>query len=197
MTATRLIIVAVGGQGNLLASKVLGEAALLSGVPVRMSEIHGMAQRGGVVESAIIFGDTKSSIIADGEADILVGFEPSETLRALVKCNADSTVITNLAPVPPFTVAIGKGVYPDLDEVQALIKEKTARLISLDAAALATQAGTVMSVNIVLLGALIQTGILPIPRENLEEAIRTKTKAAFVDVNLKAFDLGFKAAQSA
>ena len=65
MTATRLIIVAVGGQGNLLASKVLGEAALLSGVPVRMSEIHGMAQRGGVVESAIIFGDTWSSIIAD------------------------------------------------------------------------------------------------------------------------------------
>ena len=70
MTATRLIIVAVGGQGNLLASKVLGEAALLSDVPVRMSEIHGMAQRGGVVESAIVFGDTKSSIIADGEADI-------------------------------------------------------------------------------------------------------------------------------
>jgi indolepyruvate ferredoxin oxidoreductase beta subunit len=194
MTATRLIIVAVGGQGNLLASKVLGEAALLSGVPVRMSEIHGMAQRGGVVESAIVFGDTGSSIIADGEADILVGFEPSETLRALVKCNANSTVITNLAPVPPFTVAIGKGVYPDLGQVQALIKAKTARLISLDAAALATQAGTVMSVNIVLLGALIQTGILPIPRKNLEEAIRTKTKAAFVDVNLKAFDLGFKAA---
>lgn len=197
MTATRLIIVAVGGQGNLLASKVLGEAALLSGVPVRMSEIHGMAQRGGVVESAIIFGDTKSSIIADGEADILVGFEPSETLRALPKCNAATTVITNLAPVPPFTVAIGKGTYPDLDQAQALIKEKTARLISLDAAALATQAGTVMSVNIVLLGALIQTGILPIPREKLEEAIRTKTKAAFVDVNLKAFDLGFKAAQDA
>ncbi|PID39172.1 MAG: pyruvate ferredoxin oxidoreductase [Proteobacteria bacterium] len=197
MTTTKLIIVAVGGQGNLLASKVLGEAALLSGVPVRMSEIHGMAQRGGVVESAIVLGDNKSSIISDGEADILVGFEPSETLRALNKCNANTTVITNLAPVPPFTVAIGKGVYPDLDEVQALIKAKTARLISLDAAALAIQAGTVMSVNIVLLGALIQTGILPIPRENLEEAIRTKTKAAFVEMNLNAFELGFNAAANA
>ena len=197
MTATRLIIVAVGGQGNLLASKVLGEAALLSDVPVRMSEIHGMAQRGGVVESAIVFGDTKSSIIADGEADILVGFEPSETLRALPKCNADTTVITNLAPVPPFTVAIGKGVYPDLDQAQKLIKAKTARLIAFDAAALATRAGAVMSVNIVLLGALIQTGILPIPRENLEAAIRRKTKAAFVDINLKAFDLGFNAAANA
>jgi indolepyruvate ferredoxin oxidoreductase beta subunit len=77
METTRLIIVAVGGQGNLLASKVLGDAALIAGVPVRMSEIHGMAQRGGVVESAIVFGDAESSIISDGEADILLGFEPA------------------------------------------------------------------------------------------------------------------------
>ena len=97
METTRLIIVAVGGQGNLLASKVLGEAALISGVPVRMSEIHGMAQRGGVVESAIVFGDATSSIISDNEADILLGFEPSETLRALNRCNKNTKVITNTA----------------------------------------------------------------------------------------------------
>ena len=197
MKTTRLIIVAVGGQGNLLASKVLGQAALLSGVPVRMSEIHGMAQRGGVVESAIVFGDASSTIISDSEADVLVGFEPSETLRAMNKCNADTTVITNLAPLPPFTVAIGRGTYPDLDQVQNLIKAKTRRLIAFDAVERATTAGNVMSVNIVLLGALIQTGILPIPKENLEEAIRTKTKKAFVDVNLKAFELGFNAAANA
>ena len=89
---------AVGGQGNLLASRVIGEAALLSDVPVRMSEIHGMAQRGGVVESAIVFGDGKSTIISDGEADILVGFEPAETLRALNKCNKNTVVVTNLSP---------------------------------------------------------------------------------------------------
>lgn len=197
MKTTRLIIVAVGGQGNLLASKVLGQAALLSGVPVRMSEIHGMAQRGGVVESAIVFGDASSTIISDSEADVLVGFEPSETLRAMNKCNADTTVITNLAPLPPFTVAIGRGTYPDLDQVQNLIKAKTRRLIAFDAVERASTAGNVMSVNIVLLGALIQTGILPIPKENLEEAIRTKTKKAFVDVNLKAFELGFIAAANA
>ncbi|MCB2146088.1 MAG: indolepyruvate oxidoreductase subunit beta [Deltaproteobacteria bacterium] len=197
MKTTRLIIVAVGGQGNLLASKVLGQAALLSGVPVRMSEIHGMAQRGGVVESAIVFGDASSTIISDSEADVLVGFEPSETLRAMNKCNAGTTVITNLAPLPPFTVAIGRGTYPDLDQVQDLIKAKTRRLIAFDAVERATAAGNVMSVNIVLLGALIQTGILPIPKENLVEAIRTKTKKAFVDVNLKAFDLGFIAAANA
>lgn len=197
MKTTRLIIVAVGGQGNLLASKVLGQAALLSGVPVRMSEIHGMAQRGGVVESAIVFGDASSTIISDSEADVLVGFEPSETLRAMNKCNADTTVITNMAPLPPFTVAIGRGTYPDLDQVQNLIKAKTRRLIAFDAVERATAAGNVMSVNIVLLGALIQTGILPIPKGFLMEAIRTKTKKAFVDVNLKAFELGFIAAANA
>ncbi|MFO7712988.1 indolepyruvate oxidoreductase subunit beta [Desulfosarcina sp.] len=197
MQTKRLIIVAVGGQGNLLASKVLGEAALLSGVPVRMSEIHGMAQRGGVVESAIVFGDAKSTIISNGEADVLVGFEPSETLRALNKCNADTTVITNMAPLPPYTVAIGRGTYPDLDRVRTLIKTKTKRLIAFDAVELARSAGSVMAVNIVLLGALIQTNLLPIPRENLEQAIRTTTKKAFVDANLKAFEMGFSAAGNA
>lgn len=194
METKRLIIVAVGGQGNLLASKVLGEAALLSGVPVRMSEIHGMAQRGGVVESAMVFGDARSTIIADGEADVLVGFEPSETLRALNKCNPGTVVVTNLAPLPPFTVAIGKGVYPDVDRAQALMQAKTARLIAFDAAALAREAGNAMSVNMVLLGALIQTGVLPLSAEKVKAAMQTTTKKTFLATNLKAFDLGYEAA---
>jgi indolepyruvate ferredoxin oxidoreductase beta subunit len=195
MDTIRLIIVAVGGQGNLLAAKVLGEAALLSGVPIRMSEIHGMAQRGGVVESAIIFGDAKSTIIADGEANMLVGFEPSETLRAMNKCNSDTVVITNLAPLPPFTVALGKGVYPDLGTLQQLIRRRTARLISFDAVALAKEAGNVMAVNMVLMGALIQTGILPVSKENVLTAIETRTKKAFTDINIEAFRLGFSIAE--
>jgi indolepyruvate ferredoxin oxidoreductase, beta subunit len=195
MKTTRLIIVAVGGQGNLLASKVLGEAALLSDIPIRMSEIHGMAQRGGVVESAVIFGGAESTIISDGEADVCVGFEPSETLRALKRCNSKTVVITNLSPLPPFTVAIGKGVYPDLDELQDLIRSKTARLIAFDAVQPAREAGNVMAVNMVLLGALVQTSLLPLSAESVKEAIRTKTKADFVDINLKAFELGFSAAE--
>ena len=191
---TRLIIVAVGGQGNLLASSVLGEAALLAGIPLRMSEIHGMAQRGGVVESALVFGNAQSTIISDGEADVLVGFEPSETLRALNKCSSRTVVITNLSPLPPFTVTIGKGIYPDLAELQQLIRDRTARLIALDAVDLARTAGNVLSVNMVLLGALIQTGILPVTSDHVQQAIRTKTMQAFVDINVKAFDLGFAAA---
>ncbi len=187
---------AVGGQGNLLASRVIGEAALLSDVPVRMSEIHGMAQRGGVVESAIVFGDARSTIISDGEADILAGFEPSETLRALKKCNSNTVVITNLSPMPPFTVAIGKGVYPDLDKLQEMIRSKTSRLIALDAVSLAKEAGNVMSVNMVLLGAMTQSGKLPITAEKVKEAISATTKKAFAEVNLKAYDLGFAAAMA-
>jgi indolepyruvate ferredoxin oxidoreductase beta subunit len=196
MKPTRLIIVAVGGQGNLLASRVIGESALLADVPVRMSEIHGMAQRGGVVESSIVFGDAQSTIISDGEADVLVGFEPSETLRALNKCNSSTVVITNLAPLPPFTVTTGSGVYPDLDELQLLIQAKTAKLIAFDAEALAVQAGNILSVNMVLLGALIQTGKIPLTKEIVKEAIRTKTKKDFVGSNLKAFELGFSTASS-
>lgn len=194
MNTTRLIIVAVGGQGNLLTSRVLGEAALLAGLPVRMSEIHGMAQRGGVVESAIVFGDAKSTIISDGEADVLMGFEPSETLRAVNKCNSSTTVITNLSPLMPFTVNIGRGVYPDLGEMKELLRRKTAKLIAFNATALAKEAGNTMAVNMVLLGALIQTKTVPLSVENVKEAMKTTTKKAFLDINLKAFDFGFSAA---
>ena len=196
METTRLIIVAVGGQGNLLASKVLGEAALISGVPVRMSEIHGMAQRGGVVESAIVFGDATSSIISDNEADILLGFEPSETLRALNRCNKNTKVITNTATLPPFTVSIGNGVYPEVDNIKKLISDKCASLVAIDAMKLAKQAGSPMSVNIVLLGALVQSGTLGFTKENVIKAIKSRTKKSFLDKNLEAFELGFKAADN-
>lgn len=196
MKTTRLIIVAVGGQGNLLASKVLGEAALTAGVPVRMSEIHGMAQRGGVVESAILFGDAGSTIISDSETDVLVSFEPSEALRAMNKCNSDTVVITNLSPLPPFTAAIGKGIYPDIENIQDIIRKKTSRLIAFDAAEIAISAGNVMSVNMVLLGALIQTGLLPFSTDDIKAAIEKRTKKAFAEINRNAFDLGFTAAQN-
>jgi len=196
MDTTRLILVAVGGQGNLLASRVIGEAALLANVPVRMSEIHGMAQRGGVVESAIVFGEAHSTIIADGEADVIVGFEPLETLRALNKCNSSTVVVASLAPLSPFTVTTGSSVYPGMKKLQELIRAKTARLIAFDAAVLAVEAGNVLAVNMVLLGALIQTDTIPLSAENVKTAISKVTKKAFVASNLKAFELGFSAAKS-
>ena len=193
MDTLRVMIVAVGGQGNLLASKVLGEAALSAGVPIRMSEIHGMAQRGGIVESAILLGDANSTIISDGEVDVLVGFEPSETLRAMRKCNTDTLVISNTAPVPPFTVAIGMGVYPDVGDSMDLIRSKVRKLVSFDATGMAMEAGSILTLNMVMIGALSATGSIPLPEDLLKQTIRDKTKQEFLDMNLKAFDMGYSA----
>ena len=103
-------------------------------------------------------------------------------------------MITNTATLPPFTVGIGKGAYPEVDEIKKVLKAKTAGLVAIDAMALAKAAGSPMSVNIVLLGALIQTGALGFAKESVIEAIKRRTKSAFLDMNLKAFELGYEAA---
>jgi len=193
MKPVRLMLVAVGGQGNLLAAKVLGEAAMNENLPVRMSEIHGMAQRGGVVESAIVFGEAESSLIADGEADILVGFEPLETLRALPKCNRSTTVITNTAPIPPFAAAVGNVPYPELEQLKEEIAREVGGFYAFDAAELALQAGSVMSVNMVMVGALAASGLLPMDAEAVLAALKTTVRKNFVDMNVKAFQLGGEA----
>ncbi len=190
MNTTRLIIVSVGGQGNIFLSQILGKAALIKNVPVKISEIHGMAQRGGIVESSVIFGDVHSSIISDGEADILLGFEPAESLRALVKCNKKTVIITNTSQLPPFTANIGLGEYPDIDYALQYIKSRVSRLFSFNATSLAIQAGDIMSLNMVMTGALISLNLLPVSSKNLTDAIKNITKSHAVDINLKAFELG-------
>jgi indolepyruvate ferredoxin oxidoreductase, beta subunit len=194
MDIKRIVFVGVGGQGNLLSSRVLGEAALMAGIPVNVSEVHGMAQRGGVVESAVVLGGALSSIVSDGEADVLISFEPSETLRALNKCSGETTVITNITPLMPFTVAVGKGVYPDIKEALNLIRGKVKRLIAINADAIAAEAGSALAVNIVMLGALAQSNTVPVSPEQMKAALKTNLKPKLWDINLKAFDLGFEAA---
>ena len=194
METKRCVFVGVGGQGNLLASRLLGEAALASGVPAVVSEIHGMAQRGGVVESAVHLGDVTSPIVSEAEADVLIGFEPLETMRALGKCNVDSLVITNTQPLPPFTVSIGQGVYPPVDEVLDKIHEKVNNVIALNGNELAEEAGNPLSLNMVMLGALIGSGIISITAEAMKLTISTSTKKAFLESNIKAFDLGHEVA---
>ena len=197
METKRLVFVGVGGQGNLLASRLLGEAALAEGVPAVVSEIHGMAQRGGIVESAVLMGNVTSPIVSTGEADVLIGFEPVETLRALGKCNKSSVIITNVHPLPPFTVAVGQGAYPEVDDMLALIRKKAKRVIALDGDAIAEEVGNPLALNMVMLGALIGSGTIPITAEDMKKTISTSTKKAFLESNLKAFDLGFAAAEAA
>jgi len=189
----RVYLTGVGGHGTLLATTVLAEAAILAGHNAVASEVHGMAQRGGVVESSVMIGDIKSPIISDGEADVLLGFEPVETYRAMRKCSAVSVVVSNAVPIIPYDVAIGRGSYPDVEKLFDFIRSRVKQLVILSAQTLAKQAGALLAANIVLLGALARSGALPIPKEAFDGTIRTKTKARFVETNLRAFELGFAA----
>ena len=195
METKRCVFVGVGGQGNLLASNLLGQAALSMGIPVVVSEIHGMAQRGGVVESAVLLGGAVSPIVSNGEADVLVSFEPLETLRILTKCNKKTLVITNAQPLPPFTVAVGQGKYPPVDEILDKVGKKVGKVIALHGNDLAEKAGNALSLNMVMLGALIGSGATAVTEEVMKKIIAGSTKKAFLDSNLKAFDLGKEAAR--
>ncbi len=193
MDTRRLVFIGVGGQGNLLASRLLGEAALAAGMPAVVSEIHGMAQRGGIVESAVLLGAATSPIVSSAEADVLVGFEPLETLRAMGKCCAGTLVITNTRPLPPFTVSVGQGSYPAVDDMLRLIGSKVDRVIAFDASTKAEEAGSPLALNMVLLGALVGSGTIGLDADILKRTIQTSTKPAFLDINLRAFDLGLSA----
>jgi indolepyruvate ferredoxin oxidoreductase beta subunit len=192
MEKRRCIFVGVGGQGNLLASNLLGQSALSLNIPVVVSEIHGMAQRGGVVESAVLLGGISSPIVSDSEADVLVSFEPLETMRILNKCNKDTVIITNSQPLFPFTVSTGQGIYPPVDELLGIIRKKVERIIPLRGNDLAEKAGNPLSLNMVMLGALIGTDTVPVTAAMMRETISTFTKKAFLDSNLRAFELGIE-----
>ncbi|EFK08404.1 putative indolepyruvate ferredoxin oxidoreductase, beta subunit [delta proteobacterium NaphS2] len=194
METKRLVFIGVGGQGNLLASRLLGEAALSMDIPTVVSEIHGMVQWGGIVESAVLPGDVSSPIVSGSEADVLIGFEPLETLRALDKCNKNTLVITDTHPLPPFTVAVGQGTYPPVAETLQFIRARAKKTIELDGNAIAEKVGNPLFLNMVMLGALIGSGTIPIGAEVMKKVLSTSTKKAFLESNLKAFDLGMKEA---
>jgi indolepyruvate ferredoxin oxidoreductase beta subunit len=188
----RIFFTGVGGQGTLLATRVLGEAALVANIPVVVSEIHGMAQRGGVVESAVVMGKVRSPVISDGEVDILMAFEPLEALRAARKCSARSLVICNTSPVAPFSVSSGRDQYPEVPGMMQEISHMVSNLIAYDARALAREAGSELSVNMVMLGTLMRHAKMPFDEKVVKEVLATRTKKAFLDINLKAFELGYQ-----
>jgi indolepyruvate ferredoxin oxidoreductase, beta subunit len=191
----RIFLTGVGGQGTLLASRLLGEAALAAGYNPMVSETHGMAQRGGIVVSTVILGDLQSPLISPGEADIVLGFEALEAFRALDRCHADSLVIANTATMVPYPVAIGQAKYPSVERMFNRLAGQVGALLSFDAGDLAQKSGSPLAVNMVLLGALAATESLPISAEDILSVIRTRTKEKFLASNLKAFELGAAAAR--
>lgn len=188
----RIFFTGVGGQGTLLATRLVGEAALEEGMTVTMSEIHGMAQRGGVVESSVVVGNAFSPTIADGEADVLLAFEPIEAVRALPKCHSKTLVISSTVPIVPFTVAIGQSAYPELETLYEMIESKVARLVKVDAVELARQAGSEKAANMVIVGALAGINLLPISDGSWQEALKRAFPPRLLDMNKAAFKLGFE-----
>ncbi len=193
----RIFFTGVGGQGTLLASRVLGEAALAAGLNPLVSETHGMAQRGGIVVSTVVLGELKSPIISLGEADIVLGFEALETFRALDRCHAGTLVIANAATIVPYPVAIGQAQYPPVARMFELMAAQVGSLLAFDAGACARQAGSPLAVNMVLLGALVATERLPFAAPAVLEVIRSRTNPKFLEANQKAFQLGEAAARDA
>ena len=183
-----IMIVGVGGQGSLLASKLLGQLLLDEGYDVKVSEVHGMSQRGGSVVAYVRFGDkVYSPIITEGEADFIVSFEKLEAARYASCLAPTGRIIVNTQEIDPMPVLIGKAAYPT--DILSELTAKDVLLDAIDALSLAESAGSSKAVNIVLMGRLAR--YLGIPREKWKNAIKGGVKPKFIDVNLRAFALGY------
>lgn len=183
-----IMIVGVGGQGTLLASRILGNTVIAEGYDVKVSEVHGMSQRGGSVVTYVKFSDkVYSPIIDKGEADIILAFELLEAYRALPYLKKNGTIIVNNQMINPMPVIIGAMEYPK--NIEKKIAE-VANLKCFDAVSLAKEAGNIKAVNVVLIGVMAKN--TNIAYEKWVEVIKNTVPAKLLDVNLKAFDLGYK-----
>lgn len=183
-----IMIVGVGGQGSLLASKLLGRLLVDEGYDVKVSEVHGMSQRGGSVVTYVRFGDkVYSPVIENGEADFIVSFEKIEAARYVQNLKKDGTIVVNTQQIDPMPVIIGAATYP-ADIIQEM-KDKGIHVDDIDALALANEAGSSKACNIVLMGRLAK--YFDMPKGKWLDAIEKCVKPQFVELNKKAFDLGY------
>lgn len=194
MKTYNVYIAGVGGQGVVKTSIIIGLACVKKGVNVVMSEIHGMAQRGGSVPAEMKIGDAYSPIIEKGGADLLISFEPAESLRAMSKLSKDTVAVVNTQPIIPVTVALGTSVYLDPKMYIDELKSKLKRVVVLDAESMAREAGNILALNMVMLGASSATPGFPIEKEFLVAAMKENLPAKAIDANLRAFDMGFELA---
>ncbi|WP_069650925.1 indolepyruvate oxidoreductase subunit beta [Caloranaerobacter ferrireducens] len=183
-----ILLVGVGGQGIILASKVLSKGLVDAGFDVKMSEVHGMAQRGGSVTTQVRYGEkVYSPIIGKGQADILVAFEKMEAMRWIEYLKPNGKLVINNYSIPSVPVLTGQVKYPE--NIIEELKEKVDTTV-IDAANAARELGNIRTQNIIMLGALVKA--LNITEVNWEEAIRETVKEKYIDINLKAFNRGME-----
>lgn len=189
-----IITSSVGGQGNIVSSELLGSACVESGLKVTIGETHGLSQRGGSVTSYIRVSEAfqYGPIVPAGELDLIIGFEPLETLNTFLKFGGADTVLMNLRPNYPTTVLSGLAEYPDVDAVVERLRAEGAKVIPLQATELARKAGNTVAMNIVMVGAVAGTGILPITPDTFRTVIKRTFDEKKLELNLRAFDLGLE-----
>jgi len=187
MKSCNLMIVGVGGQGTLLASRLLGRIGLAAGFEVKLSEVHGMSQRGGSVVTYVKMGEkVYSPVISEGEADFIIAFEKLEAARYVSCLKKDGIIITNSAEIEPMSVITGASEYPH-DCLEAM-KARGVNVVAMDALTPALEAGTAKAVNIVLMGALSR--YFDLPEEEWQKALEAVVAPKFLEMNRKAFELG-------
>jgi indolepyruvate ferredoxin oxidoreductase beta subunit len=189
---TNIVLTGVGGQGVITAANILGKAAVKAKLNVFVSEVHGMAQRGGSVNCSARIGNVSGPLVANGTADAIISTEPIEALRYVQFSNKNTKIITDITPVIPFTVSSGGEEYPDINLV---FKELTnyGKLYKIDAVKIARDAGALITKNIVMLGALAAIDVLPFKSEILLDTILENIPTKFKEINKKAFENGLKA----
>ncbi len=182
-----LIIAGVGGQGTILASDIIGKAAVKEDMSVRAAETHGMAQRGGSVVNHVRLGCELGSMIPLKGADVLLALEPSEALRYMEYLAEDGVILVNTEPILPVTVTSGLCTYPDIDEILSVMKEER-EVKAFNATDLAKEAGHPQSMNVVMVGAV--SNYLPVSVDTLLECVKELVPPKTVDINVRAFEMG-------
>ena len=186
MKRRNIILCGVGGQGTILASRLIAAAAMKRGIPVKTAETIGMAQRGGSVFSHVRLGEgIHSPMIPPGKADLIIGFEPAEAVRHLPFLKEGGTVVASIAPILPVSALIGASSYP-LDEVLGVLKGRVGNLVLLDSEKAARELGSAKVLNVLLLGAAARTGTLGLAAEDLRAAMREMFPARFLEGNERA-----------
>ena len=184
------LLAGVGGQGTVLSSKILAQTALKQGIFVRTSETIGMAQRGGSVVSHVRFGSKDCApSIGFGQADLVVGFEPAETVRNIVYLKKNGVVVTNTSPITPITAALGENYNSRM--MLEFIKKTGCRSILVDGNLLCKVVGSAKVLNVIMIGVLLQEKIVPFSKEQVMETLGENLPKQFLDLNLKALEVGF------
>jgi indolepyruvate ferredoxin oxidoreductase beta subunit len=185
-----IVFSGIGGQGIVVASDIFCEAALIDGLDVAKAEVHGMAQRGGSIVAHVRVGDkVQAPLIETGKADIILGFEMLEAARVLPMLKKSGTIILNTKYIPPSTSASNLSTF-NHEKILGIIRDREHKIYEIDGVSIANRLGNILTVNTVLLGALSGIPENPVTKESLEKAIADRLKEKYVELNLKAFNIG-------